>query len=1260
VTTTGIVLFDSIADFIQEFLSSHNYNAEYELGFTFSFPAEQTDIDKGILTEWCKGFTATGVEGNDIIHLLRQALTRRGVTNVSVVSLDNDTTGTQVARAYTNSSTSLAVILGTGFNICYREVVRNIRKAISNYQADHMIINMEAGNFDKGLKRTVYDKHLDALTTNAGAHWAEKMISGKYLGEIVRLILVDFIERGLLFSGKLPKVLQIPESFETRFMDVVESDKSSNLWGVRCQLKRLGIDHVTSKEAKIVREIVKMVATRSAKLSATMIVGVIIFRDPKITRHHTAAIDGSVYEKYPRYKQRMRTAFRQILGEKVKYIHTHLTHDGSGIGAGVIAAVASGNNKITSNQSLDNGGHDIEHAIFEVEQAVDRGDMEEANRLLVKAKRTYPGQIFMEVVLCPYDPFFVVARKYGDGLVNLSEAEQMLKATGFELEPLYSAVQMFQAYTEALQRRHDEANDFNIDWLLGEIEYFESKYERAREEFVEGLTYPREPEIINLAIIEKQLSDYLETLDVDMATHIRLSTAAHELWKNIIHSYDHDIVRGADHEFFALLGFYIIPDNRGIGQTIVVINHDNGFGIHPQRIYDTAVHCVDKGKSGIERLHGRGIRLMLTFMALIDPKFRYTVEAKGRRHVYRSEVEDDADGPVLKSVNLESHGDLQFKQGLATRITFMIPFEFIPPATVKSKLTHLLKTVLKYIGFMFYLVLGGWIIRPCAEEIGRFIAAQTGLDKDKKSLDNGGSVNSLDQGFFILPGTKALTRYDIDFTAENYPARFSGKPDYSDDARSKEQNLVVFLDRASRRFGVEYVLVNDVKNGSVAQWNQKQHRIEILKYLRDRAPPADEDSYAAGAFQALVDDIVRHERGHAQGANEDTARSGSVQYFHQLTSEERVLELLLLTHYSVDFGVVIDPGYMRSLLTFEDVFLQNEFTETVARLFKAVSKEERDRNYSLHNLTDADFDLWPLKQTLVAFDIFENRVKSLIDQSYLTAAERDKLKDILQWLLFAAFADFVRGRRANPVHHSVQTLENMITIALGAYRTSDNRYDAVKDAAALALLHDIGAAESMADKVISNDVTIVIKEGLPSSYQDSSDVADLIRVREEMMLPRAPVVAALEKAFTYRQEHMLKGAPMVRSLLAQAAEVFNVTFAVDHIVAVVAVHDDSSVVKYYQVYGEYIENPAVTELADLLFDSGQTLAILLRDADRMWMLSPEGLVKDLMGDYSKIGGMFKVRDKVLSNTDNFRKERKLYAELGVEGTFRFGTLFRTD
>jgi hexokinase len=55
------------------------------LAFTFSFPCNQTSLSQATLVSWTKGFSCTGVVGNDVVLLLQQAIDRRQVQKNSNV-----------------------------------------------------------------------------------------------------------------------------------------------------------------------------------------------------------------------------------------------------------------------------------------------------------------------------------------------------------------------------------------------------------------------------------------------------------------------------------------------------------------------------------------------------------------------------------------------------------------------------------------------------------------------------------------------------------------------------------------------------------------------------------------------------------------------------------------------------------------------------------------------------------------------------------------------------------------------------------------------------------------------------------------------------------------------------------------------------------------------------------------------------------------------------------------------------------------------
>lgn len=338
----GKELFNFIARCIKDFLVKFKTSSQgaVNVGFTFSFPVKQNGIASGSLVKWTKGFKASGVEGKDVVKLLNQSLLRMKVKNTQVVALANDTVGTLASKSYSDPDCDIGVILGTGTNACYVEEISKIKKWPQHKKAKgQMIINIEWGNFNK-VPLTAYDKELNSFSENPGEQILEKMVSGMYLGEIARLIIMDLImarqildENALFFFAK-------PYHFKSEHMSLIESDKEGSFPKVNGLFKDLGITSASLEDMKLLRRVCAIVSTRAARLSACAIAAVITKIDPSLSRKHTIAIDGSVYEKYFKFSDRIYGALEEYFGPKIKNIKISLAKDGSGIGAAVIAAVA--------------------------------------------------------------------------------------------------------------------------------------------------------------------------------------------------------------------------------------------------------------------------------------------------------------------------------------------------------------------------------------------------------------------------------------------------------------------------------------------------------------------------------------------------------------------------------------------------------------------------------------------------------------------------------------------------------------------------------------------------------------------------------------------------------------------------------------------------------------------------------------------------------------------------------------------------------
>lgn len=333
--TTGSArgLFDFIAGCIKDFIDKQDSRLAQGLniGFTFSFPVKQTAIACGKLLHWTKGFSVSGVVGKDVVNLLNDSLAGKGMRNVKVAALLNDTVGTLAACGYKHKQCDIGIILGTGTNACYREKISNIYgPKVPKRKAGQMIINIEWGNFDK-LKSTVYDKILDKNSHNPGQHILEKMVSGMYLGELAAIIINGLTKENIAIKD-----------FKTEYMSQVEGDSTADLSGINALLKKSGIVKSSLAQRLLVKKICKLVSQRAASLSAAALAAVITRIDPALCGKHIVAVDGTVYKKYPGFSRNMKFVLGRIFGKKSHNIKLALTEDGSGIGAAVIAAVASG------------------------------------------------------------------------------------------------------------------------------------------------------------------------------------------------------------------------------------------------------------------------------------------------------------------------------------------------------------------------------------------------------------------------------------------------------------------------------------------------------------------------------------------------------------------------------------------------------------------------------------------------------------------------------------------------------------------------------------------------------------------------------------------------------------------------------------------------------------------------------------------------------------------------------------------------------
>uniref|UniRef100_A0AAY4D7J7 hexokinase n=1 Tax=Denticeps clupeoides TaxID=299321 RepID=A0AAY4D7J7_9TELE len=339
---SGTQLFDHVADCLGDFMDKQKIkDKKLPVGFTFSFPCAQTKLDEAVLLTWTKRFKASGVEGMDAVKLLNKAIKKRGDYDADIMAVVNDTVGTMMTCGFDDQRCEVGIIIGTGTNACYMEELRHID--LVEGDEGRMCINTEWGAFgdDGSLEdiRTEFDREIDRGSLNPGKQLFEKMVSGMYMGELVRLILVKMAKEGLLFEGRITPELLTKGKIETKHVSAIEKSKEG-LTKSKEILTRLGVEP-SQEDCVAVQHVCTIVSFRSANLIAATL-GAILNRlkDNKgVPRlRTTVGIDGSLYKMHPQYARRLHKTVRRLVPDSdVRFL---LSESGSSKGAAMVTAVA--------------------------------------------------------------------------------------------------------------------------------------------------------------------------------------------------------------------------------------------------------------------------------------------------------------------------------------------------------------------------------------------------------------------------------------------------------------------------------------------------------------------------------------------------------------------------------------------------------------------------------------------------------------------------------------------------------------------------------------------------------------------------------------------------------------------------------------------------------------------------------------------------------------------------------------------------------
>ena len=294
--------YQSICDFIEPVLPLSN-----QIGFCFSYPAEITDQKDGRLLYWTKEIKVPEVVGTYIGEGLIKSLKEKGIKEKKVVIL-NDTVATLLAGKIVGQERQcesyIGFILGTGTNTAYLEQNAKIDKIRINHGSQ--IINVESGGFS-ACRQGFVDKQFDYSTETPGTYAFEKMISGVYLGPLIRETIKTAVQDGC-FSFKIAEVEGKLNLIETAAI-------SRFLENPHLPENRLGFGAANSSDLELLYYLAMGVVLRAGQLVAVNIAAAMLQsgkgRNPLYPI--CVNIDGSTYHKLFGFKPIVDKVLRDLL-----------------------------------------------------------------------------------------------------------------------------------------------------------------------------------------------------------------------------------------------------------------------------------------------------------------------------------------------------------------------------------------------------------------------------------------------------------------------------------------------------------------------------------------------------------------------------------------------------------------------------------------------------------------------------------------------------------------------------------------------------------------------------------------------------------------------------------------------------------------------------------------------------------------------------------------------------------------------------------
>uniref|UniRef100_A0A1A9WH79 Phosphotransferase n=1 Tax=Glossina brevipalpis TaxID=37001 RepID=A0A1A9WH79_9MUSC len=341
-------LFDFVVDKLHKLVKNLNLEREpLPVTLVIPFPLLQVNVSSAILLKMGKGMKIQGMENKDVGQLIKEALRRHPNNKFELVAVINDVTSAFMSAAWRNKGVKISFIIDEGCNAGYWEKVSNI-ETIRNVRKPEMLVNTDITEFGSSSQLdfliTEFDEALEKTASNKGQNIFEKFVSGTYISEIIRRVIIKCVRENIVFAGQMST--QLDTQGALKFANIqgtlIETDQFHY---VQLMFDKLGINLPIDADCARIYQIMEKIVMRSASLVAAATVAMIEqINEPDVK----VGLDGEVCNTLPLYHKMLKNKMDSILSPNYNYELVE-SNDDYGRGGAITASIILQENYIYEN-----------------------------------------------------------------------------------------------------------------------------------------------------------------------------------------------------------------------------------------------------------------------------------------------------------------------------------------------------------------------------------------------------------------------------------------------------------------------------------------------------------------------------------------------------------------------------------------------------------------------------------------------------------------------------------------------------------------------------------------------------------------------------------------------------------------------------------------------------------------------------------------------------------------------------------------------